>query len=146
MKLFLLRHGEAQFDFSDDKKRSLTDFGCRQAEKVADAKLLDVKYAFVSPYLRAQQTWEIVNSSKTVHVITSDLLQPEGSIDKLIYELQQVVSNDILLVGHNPLLSNLLEILTGDQGRVLDTANLVCLQGELIAPSCMNLVFFNDFK
>ncbi|TNF34685.1 MAG: phosphohistidine phosphatase SixA [Gammaproteobacteria bacterium] len=143
MKLFLLRHGEAG-QAARDSLRELTPRGWLDASHIAGylntQPLPD--HAWVSPLVRAQQTAEAVFRvcGRPVHVQDCDDLVPEADIRLLLARLEPV-RHDLLLVGHNPLLSELLAVLSG-QGRppVLGTANLAVLDGELIAPACMRLL------
>lgn len=65
MKIYIMRHGEAQQFAPSDAQRALTDRGRHESEAVARAcvnqrgvKGFDL--VLVSPYLRAQQTWELL--------------------------------------------------------------------------------------
>lgn len=61
MQLFLMRHGEASFEAPSDRERMLTDAGRLHTTQMSNW-LNDSVSAFdlvlVSPYLRAQQTWQ----------------------------------------------------------------------------------------
>ena len=64
MRLWLLRHGQAEPKARTDAQRNLTDVGRREVEGAA-ASLQDqsLQVILVSPYQRAQQTAEIVRQA-----------------------------------------------------------------------------------
>ena len=71
MKIFIMRHGEAEVVSSSDEARHLTDYGRKQSilqgqwlKKPSKFKPhLSVQKVIVSPYVRAQETFELVNSA-----------------------------------------------------------------------------------
>ncbi len=117
MKIYIMRHGEAQQFAPSDAQRALTDRGRHESEAVARAcvnqrgvKGFDL--VLVSPYLRAQQTWELLTdhfSAKRVE--TCDGITPYGQSDRVfdylsaLIEVEQLES--LLLVSHLPLVGYL---------------------------------------
>ena len=91
-----------------------------------------------SPYLRAQQT------AATVQSLFPDLEQenckqllPDTDVRGLLDYIEKSNVQNLLLIGHNPLLSNLLSILVdGTLGskQQLGTSTLVCVTMDFIAP------------
>lgn len=88
MKIYIMRHGEAQQFAPSDAQRALTDRGRHESEAVARAcanqrgvKGFDL--VLVSPYLRAQQTWETAHGSffrqKSGNLRWHHALRPVGS-------------------------------------------------------------------
>ena len=71
MKIFIMRHGDAANIAGDDSLRPLTEQGDLEAKIMGQwllhkkTKLLDV---FVSPYIRAQQTYNNVSSLSLIHI------------------------------------------------------------------------------
>ena len=66
MKIFIMRHGEAEVMAKTDKARRLTEYGKKQAfaQGLWLAKQLNstaLERVLVSPYQRAQETFEQVN-------------------------------------------------------------------------------------
>lgn len=143
MKLWLLRHGEAG-SASRDSIRELTPRGWLDASRIGeylDEQSRFPAHVWVSPLVRAQQTAEAVFRvcGKPLHVQDCGDLVPEADIHQLLAQLENV-GHDLLLVGHNPLLTELLAVLVGGSTPMLGTANLALLDGEMIAPGCMRLV------
>ena len=61
MTLWLLRHGEAEARARSDAERPLTERGRKEVRRCAERlRGRPLQYILASPYLRAQQTAEIV--------------------------------------------------------------------------------------
>ena len=132
MNLFLLRHGLAvdrdEFHFASDGLRPLTTKGQRQLGQtcVALRKLkLDFDSILSSPLVRARQTAEIVAADLKLkkRLSFADELKPGGSPKKLVKKIsrQNPAAKNLLLVGHEPDLSELISLLvTGGLGLELD--------------------------
>jgi len=156
MNLFLLRHGIAvdreEMDFNGDAARPLTPKGRRQLRKVAAAlRALKVKPDVIlsSPLVRAQQTAELVAKQLKLSGKTalSYELQPGGSVEKLVRHVAALkpVPENVLLVGHEPDLSELLSLLvvgTITGGFSLKKAGVARLEtAKLRAGQCATLVW-----
>ena len=128
MNLYLLRHGIAvdiaELDFAGDAARPLTPKGRRQLRKVAAAlRAMKVKFDTLlsSPLVRTQQTTEVIATElkfKSKPGFSYEL-RPGGSAEKLIQQINALkpVPENLLLVGHEPDLSELLSLLvTGYAG------------------------------
>jgi phosphohistidine phosphatase len=130
VKLFLLRHGEAEpyGRGSADQSRALVAAGIKDVKRVA-AIIEPVEAVFCSPYLRARQTADLVLPATGVKSVKlNDGLTPDSSVQALILWLASLDYDRVLLVAHNPLLSQLACELSGQPGGVsLSTANLACL-------------------
>ncbi|MDR0779704.1 MAG: phosphohistidine phosphatase SixA [Pseudomonadales bacterium] len=135
MKLYLLRHGEAQARAASDSQRQLTPHGVDDVRMVARqfaAKGVTLDRCFVSPYVRAAET-----ATEFLRELHSDLpqesqalLKPEVRALEVMRFLQGVHDHHVLLVSHNPLLSELTALLTEgsiENLRILSTAELVCV-------------------
>jgi phosphohistidine phosphatase len=122
MNLYLLRHGLAvelgEHGINKDADRPLTGKGKAKLGKIAAAmQAIDLSFDLIlsSPYLRARQTAEIVadsfNARKRVEF--SEALTPGGSSRKLVEVINRLgpSSNGVLLVGHEPFLSELISLL-----------------------------------
>ncbi|MGI8733590.1 MAG: SixA phosphatase family protein [Pyrinomonadaceae bacterium] len=119
--LLLMRHAKAAAAISSlaDFDRPLTDEGRRAAELIGELILrrkVMTDLALSSPALRARETIDIVMKAARLH--------PELRYDQRIYEagplgLLEVIHeieedrNRVLLVGHNPGIEELLEMLIG---------------------------------
>ena len=146
MELFILRHGQAESYAASDSQRALTPHGVREVESVLSQRkssLANIKKIFVSPYVRAQQTADIVqNHFPGVLRIDTDLLVPSNQITSLLEMLQQEVEHDpdgsVLLVSHQPLVNILLDSLCGlARGKYsMTTAALASIKVEVFARDC----------
>lgn len=126
MNLYLLRHGLAvepgTHGFAKDADRPLTSKGERKLWKIAEAiEAMEIAFDLIlsSPYVRARQTAEIIaealNARKRLEF--SDALVPSGSVKRLIESLNnlQAPPGNVLLVGHEPYLSELISLLVSGQ-------------------------------
>jgi phosphohistidine phosphatase len=122
MNLYILRHGLAEeLDprrFAKDSDRPLTTKGERKMWKIAQAiEALGVSFDLIlfSPYVRARQTAEIVADALGLRkrLEASETLTPAGSVKGLLASLKERgPCEDVLLVGHEPYLSELISLLT----------------------------------
>lgn len=121
MLLYLLRHGDADSDFSmPDDQRALTPLGFEQVKAVAQlAQTFNIKIdvAYSSPFLRASQTAETflseIGSDLTAE---STLALVNGSDYRSLFKLLASCNPNsrVLLVGHEPYMSQLIStLLTG---------------------------------
>ena len=139
MKLYLLRHGAAG-SASSDALRPLTGRGETEASNIAKAcadRLMNVKQVVSSPYLRARQTAAIL--LRTLNEISPGQLGQELLISPVITPGSDIVSvgafvddldsDEVLLVTHQPLVGSLLMFLTDNHGHsAMETANLAALE------------------
>ena len=61
MKVVVMRHGDAVLGADDDAARALTSLGREQSRAMAlwlQQQMPHLDRVLVSPYLRAQQTWQ----------------------------------------------------------------------------------------
>lgn len=123
MELYFLRHGLAgqhgDPQYKDDSLRPLTSEGqkkmCRAAQGM---RILDLKFDAIisSPFLRAKQTAEIVAQAYKLNhkkIYLTDRLLPPAPIKELLQEVHGhfPVSRNILLVGHEPHLTEMISSL-----------------------------------
>ncbi len=116
-----MRHGQAESLAGRDRDRALTHEGRRETLIMADrvAEIIgNSAHAMVSPYLRAQQTFEIVNQLlclPAARIESSNDLTPHGCADEvadLIFAVaEDAAFSSLLLVSHMPLVSFLVEAL-----------------------------------
>jgi phosphohistidine phosphatase len=121
MNLYLMRHGIAvsadQPGIESDSARPLTPKGIKRIRRVARGlRRLGISFdaLLTSPLLRARQTAEIVADTLGLETRLEELseLTPENSVDHLISGLARFHDrDDILLVGHQPLLGHLFSFL-----------------------------------
>jgi len=153
MKLILMRHSERDKESSSPEwKQSLTTVGREHAQKVSDeirTKLGDaqIELLLASPYRPATETAEIVQDSLglEVTVSTSELLAHESNseLDRLVTMLSKHSNlGTILLIGHEPQLSNLAERLSSERPS-LYRAGVCCLEIEDFSRNARVLWKFN---
>jgi phosphohistidine phosphatase len=144
MKLYLMRHGQANWENWDrpDDERPLTKKGRKEVERVAEA-LRELKVrpqtVLTSPLPRAAETAAIVSAELEVECVTSPLLAPGFGLHTLRQVMGEYADQDLMLVGHEPDLSLLLAQLTGGTVRMakaglarVDLETAADLRGELV--------------
>lgn len=125
-RVFIIRHGEAEASFSNDKLRQLTSRGRQQVSqagrKIASflTHTASIDLALVSPYVRAQQTFDILSIGLTVREKqNSDAITPmstAGLAADLLVGIADTSKDaqNILVVSHMPLVSFLTEALSNN--------------------------------
>lgn len=148
MNLYILRHGIAAEPGSpgsaQDSQRPLTPKGRRKLRGIAESmKALDLKFDLIlsSPFLRARQTAEIVAKVLrcTRRLEFTDRLAPSESPARCVELLARLAPplNDVLLVGHEPYLSELVSLLISggrDARVVLKKGGLCKLAAKSLKP------------
>ena len=116
MKVFIMRHGEAEVVASSDEARHLTEYGRKQSisqgqwlKTHLNLTALSVQKVIVSPYVRAQETFELVNSA--LDNILNDVetwsgITPYGN------------ATLVLLVSHLPLVGSIVSELYGKRNPI----------------------------
>jgi len=143
MKICFLRHGEADWPDWDkpDDERPLTDRGRREMRRVA--KFLDrlefsVDAILTSPLPRASQTAEIVAQRLCIGMQIEPKLAHGFSLERLRQMVGKVEGESVMVVGHEPEFSAVIEKLTGGivkiskGGIALVDANRGCTSGKLL--------------
>ncbi|WHS58846.1 phosphohistidine phosphatase SixA [Pseudomonas sp. G2-4] len=144
MKLWVLRHGEAEPHGSrPDPERALTVHG-REEVLGSAAQLIGqpLTAIYASPYLRAQQTAQLVREALGFEpeLKTVDWLTPDTRPQTVLEHLDDL--DDVLLVSHNPLVGSLLGLLQHghlQQPEQVQTAGLAELEGDLPLAGAMSL-------
>lgn len=144
MKLWVLRHGEAEPRANTDAERRLTAHGREQVLHSA-ARLLGqpLQAIIASPYVRAQQTAALVQGVLGVAepVRTVPWLTPESEVRQVIVEIGKLGLEHVLLVSHQPLVGALVGMLEHghlQQPAAMSTASLAELEGEWPLPGVMS--------
>jgi phosphohistidine phosphatase len=144
MKLYVLRHAVAVErgapGFGDDSLRPLSSEGRTKMHAIAAGmRAMDLSFDLVlsSPYLRARQTAEIVVHQLGIERLLrfTEHLESGGDPQRLMREVANADGSpeSILLVGHEPFLSELISVLlTGEStlGVTLKKGGLCCLTVE----------------
>jgi len=138
VKIFIMRHGEAEHFAASDAERALTTRGISESVAVARAcneqGITEFDKVLISPYLRAQQTWQQIQPMfKTSAISTSEDITPYGQSDLVfdylcaLIEVEQPQS--VLLVSHLPLVGYLTsEFITDMAPPMFPTSGLVCIE------------------
>lgn len=150
VELAIVRHGDAAMISGPDSERPLTERGQAQAAALAawlDEQNWRPQQLIVSPYLRAQMTarplrdrWASVETSQ------SSLLTPDSDPRELLSLVESSGCERLLLIGHNPLLSTLLNDLVDPAAPlVMGTASLAIIRMEVVASGCGRLQEFRHY-
>ena len=143
MKIWILRHGEAQPHARRDAERELTVKGREQVLHSA-ARLLDqpLDSILASPYVRAQQTAELVRNALgfAPELISVPWLTPDSDPRQALSQLPD--SGNVLLVTHQPFVGDLISLLMHGhmrQPQPMHTASLAELEGDWPLAGSMTL-------
>jgi len=145
VKVWVLRHGEAEPQARSDDQRELTEHGRKQVLRSAAHLLGQPLDAIVaSPYVRAQQTARLVHDALgfAEPLVTVPWLTPDSDPARVIAELDALNLDHVLLVSHQPLVSCLLGLLvhgSRQAGEPMSTASLAALQGDAALAGLMTL-------
>jgi phosphohistidine phosphatase len=154
MNLYLLRHGIAvepgTAGYAKDADRPLTPKGERKLRKIAGAmRALEIEFDRVlfSPYVRARGTAVIIAKELGLEkkLEKCDALTPGGSLREVVDVLNHLkpVPENVLLVGHEPSMSELAALLISGETTVSITmrkGGLCKLTAETLRPGrCASL-------
>jgi len=145
MKLYLLRHAEA-IERDDprcksDAARPLTPKGIKRAKQLAHTLRqmhVNIDLILASPLVRARDTAEIIARGLRLssQMEISAHLAPEGDVASLLTEINQhrPVPGSVMVVGHEPYLSELIALLCGggELGLTLKKCGLARLEVETL--------------
>lgn len=138
MRIYIMRHGEAQHFAASDADRPLTDRGAALSEQMA-VQLAgqfdnDLDMVWVSPYLRAQQTWQAMAPylPEPKQVMTVDEITPYGDAEDVATYLKAVIGieqpENLLVVSHLPLVGYLTaEMVPGLQPPMFITSSIAAI-------------------
>ncbi|OOF69624.1 phosphohistidine phosphatase SixA [Rodentibacter caecimuris] len=125
MKIFVMRHGEAEIAAATDQLRALNDVGKKQANQQGkwlknqlESNELSLEKIIVSPYIRAQQTFECLNLAFEEKLVKEDWkgITPYGSPNNVLNYLAVLAEQGIkcvLLISHLPLVGEIVAELYG---------------------------------
>lgn len=141
MKLYIMRHGQANPLAGSDSQRTLCETGRFQSAQMAKWLALSVdrfSITFCSPYVRAQQTLELVSQSFKAPDQALELpeLTPDAdpvlAADSILAYAAQVKAENALVVSHLPLVGLLVaELCPGEVATDFATSTIVCLDIDL---------------
>jgi len=149
MRIAIVRHGEASFGADSDENRELTDAG--REEILSTSKQLkewvsDKTVIVHSPFLRTVQTAEILSNHLALPTVSESVLKAGTAFHKIIDWLQETNLSDIIVVCHNPMVTEITNCLVyGEQALsmprlVFDTGYACCLECEYLAYGCVDLI------
>ncbi|TGN17068.1 phosphohistidine phosphatase SixA [Leptospira idonii] len=138
MKIILVRHGEAEDPASSksDQSRTLTEKGIRDIHKIGrfiNKSSLKVSQVYYSPYIRTRLTAEILSEEIQFQgsPVPSDELAAGAGCTNILSDLVSLTNSDtVLLVGHNPDITDFAAKLLGN---TCAAQNLVFQPGSTIA-------------
>ena len=155
MKLYFVRHGEAEDLAPTDHKRELTKRGKERVGKSAQVlKQLGItpRAIYSSPRVRAKQTAEIIAEALGMDITITEEVNFGFDISHLKPLIKKFKSNDeIMFVGHNPDMNQIVHKMTGasvsmKKGSLarIDVVNYKTRRGELvwlIAPKVFDALY-----
>ncbi len=136
MQVFIMRHGDAALDAASDSVRPLTVCGCDESRQMATwlkGQKVDIERVLVSPYLRAEQTLDIVGECMNLpkHVDVMPELTPCGDVGMVSAYLQALANEGVataLVVSHLPLVGYLVsELCPGETPPMFTTSAIACV-------------------
>ena len=117
MKLFFLRHAQAEDGYSDDFHRQLTERGAHRtatAARVMQSLNIHPARIYSSPRVRAYQTAEIVANQLKLEVEVREEVNFDFNLqavgDLIIHHY---LEDEVMFVGHEPSMSMVVHGLTG---------------------------------
>ena len=147
MNLYFMRHGiavnRANGKPSDDRQRPLTPKGIKRIQKEAKGLIrlsLSFDKILTSPLTRALETAKIIAQALQLENRLAEIeqLAPDRSVQELLTGLAAYAGDkNILLVGHEPLLSSTVAFLLSEKAAAhiqLKKGGLCCLQVDGVRP------------
>ena len=148
MLIYLLRHAIAEETAATDFLRDLTAEGLAQAGSITKKFKQQspvINRVLCSHYNRAQQTASAVMTLFPDLALTLDEnIKPGGDVYSVLDAIKRLDMQHLLIVSHNPLLSNLLSVMvdgTMESHRYVDNATLHCVSMEVVESGCGEIVY-----
>lgn len=149
MRLWVVRHGEAEPYQAKDALRALTDKGKQDITALA-AKLkawqVKPERILVSPYRRTQQTLALLQAGNAWSATAElcEYITPEASINDCLSVFDD--GQDTLMVSHQPLVSLLLGVLIDGHQRYaydypMQPGSVACLHLSALIPGAASLEY-----
>lgn len=144
MRLYLLRHAEAEAEAREDDLRELTELGWAQAQAAADwlsQQLTGPTRLIASPLCRARQTARVVQQTLGLQALDIlEVLSPEGDplrAEQAISLIMRETVEELIVVSHMPLIASLqswLEEGLLTTGEPFSLAEIRVLEAGVFAP------------
>lgn len=139
-KLFLMRHAKSSWEYADiaDHDRPLNEKGISDAYKMANYLLIHkIKPDLIicSPSVRTLSTSKIV--IETIQCGYEKLkIEPEiyeSNADRILSIIQQTLTNinTLMIIGHEPSLTNFCIQLVNSDFQKIPTASFVCIEADI---------------
>tara|TARA_R110001583_G_scaffold16495_11_gene67513 strand:- start:1309 stop:1788 length:480 start_codon:yes stop_codon:yes gene_type:complete len=151
MEILLVRHGAASWDTKTDIERTLTDLG-RVEINAASAWLTASEWQpdelWVSPYKRAAESAEILNQQWQLRPRLKSSLTPDTPLSELEAMLATFRGDRLMLVSHNPLLSNAINHWHGGEAQSywgMQTASMAMLDADVFSQGCASLRWLRHY-
>ncbi len=138
-EIYVLRHAKSSWDNSNlsDFERPLADRGISDAKKMSKfLKDINIKIDKVlcSNAIRAKETFDLTADGFNFEIDKATYLDKLyfGDTTTIIQDLKELDEslNNILIVGHNPTLHYLVEILTNESINRFTTCNLAAISHD----------------
>ena len=138
-QIYILRHAKSSWDNSNlsDFDRPLADKGISDAKKMSNfLKDMNIKIDKVlcSNAIRAKETFDLTADGFNFEIDKATYLDKLyfGDTTTIIQDLKELDEslNNILIVGHNPTLHYLVEILTNESINRFTTCNLATISHD----------------
>ena len=138
-QIYILRHAKSSWDNSNlsDFERPLADRGISDAKKMSNfLKDMNIKIDKVlcSNAIRAKETFDLTADGFNFEIDKATYLDKLyfGDTTTIIQDLKELDEslNNILIVGHNPTLHYLVEILTNESINRFTTCNLATISHD----------------
>lgn len=141
MYIYIMRHGDAETFAASDAERALSQMGHDDSLKVAqackDSGQTDFDLVLVSPYLRAQQTWQTIAPLFTAEKVEDcEDITPYGDSENVVDYVCALAETqfleNILLVSHLPLVGYLTaDFVTNIPPPMFPTSGMVCIDYDV---------------
>ena len=145
MRLYVLRHGQAEGFAATDAQRALTSKGVSDVCALADIlKDIEIDTAVISPYLRTRQTFTYIaqRSQFSINEDVNQRVASGASLSEVMSVLEGYQSHkNLLFVNHQPLVSSLVSMLvegTVDHAYMypMQPASLAVVDLSAVYPAC----------
>ncbi|KLV09251.1 phosphohistidine phosphatase [Photobacterium aquae] len=142
MRIYIMRHGEAATFAATDAERPLTERGERYSAQMAAqlSQQLDqgLDMVWVSPYLRAQQTWQAMapHLPSPQRLMEVEDITPYGDAEQVAAYVKAMVAIErpetLLVISHLPLVGYLsAELVAGMQPPMFITSSVLAIDYDL---------------
>ncbi|MGM0935751.1 MAG: phosphohistidine phosphatase SixA [Pseudomonadota bacterium] len=141
MQVYIMRHGDAALQAASDAARALTQKGRDDSALMAqwlNKRNPVIDNVLVSPYLRAQQTLQVVreNLSLPMQAEVMEMLTPGGNatfVADHIRDLAVTGANAVLVVSHLPLVGYLVsELCPHEAPPMFITSSIACIEIDVV--------------